>query len=162
MQEISKAVLYSSLTPYRAKGAVYLKEAGICPKSYPVFKARGAFEIHASSYIRNTGHFNAAEFIICANQLLAASFAHFLFERNGEPGIAIFAEKYNDCLIAETHLKFRKTIDTTCFWGEVEIENCRSIRERAHIKVRITFGNNDREPKASGYMRIVLPKQLIY
>jgi hypothetical protein len=81
---ISEEFVTDILKPYRAH-ARYLKSAEIthCNTAMPpdgtkhasLITAAGRFSIDESCYIDDTGHFNAAEFIICYNQLAYVMFA---------------------------------------------------------------------------------------
>jgi hypothetical protein len=82
--KIPEGFMADVLKPYRAH-ARYLKSAEItrCNTTVPpdgskhasLITAEGRFAIDQSCYIEDTGHFNAAEFIICYNQLAYVMFA---------------------------------------------------------------------------------------
>lgn len=68
------ALLNQCLDPYRAKGAIYLRTVDFTHGDEGLM-SRGTFAIDESCYIDDTGHFNAAEFIMCYNQLMYATLA---------------------------------------------------------------------------------------
>lgn len=71
------------MEPYRAKKAIYLRTLEVVVpeegSDEPVI-GRGTFRIDESSYIDDTGHFNAAEFIMSYNQLMYATIAAVIDE----------------------------------------------------------------------------------
>lgn len=71
---IAEDLLVKVLEPYSYKGCRYLLDAEYKATEDSVF-ALGNFSIAESSYIRGTGHFNAAEFLISFNQLAYSAFA---------------------------------------------------------------------------------------
>lgn len=68
-------VFHRTLDPYRAKGCIYLRSASVGTDAEGRIVAEGRFAIAESSYIDDTGHFNAAEFVMCFNQLMYLSIA---------------------------------------------------------------------------------------
>lgn len=103
--------------------------------------ARGRFSIPQSSYIESTGHFNAAEFIMCFNQLgyvlLAHALQHGLVSGIGRWDLASFTERQlPDVLIVSASSEFRRMIDARDFTGEV-------TWTRASVKGKHLFGNFD-------------------
>ncbi|MED5813224.1 FcoT family thioesterase [Mycolicibacterium sp. 050232] len=71
---IDEELLVKVLDPYSYKGCRYLIDADYKATENSVF-ALGNFTIAESAYIRSTGHFNAAELILCFNQLAYSAFA---------------------------------------------------------------------------------------
>jgi len=71
---IAEDLLVRVLDPYEYKGCRYLIDAEY--KATPdAVLATGNFSIGEPAYIKSTGHFNAAEFIMCFNQLAYSAFA---------------------------------------------------------------------------------------
>ncbi|OBA72850.1 hypothetical protein A5641_07265 [Mycobacterium sp. 1554424.7] len=74
MVPIDEDMLSKVLEPYSYKGCRYLIDAGY--KASPdSIVAYGNFSIAESAYVRSTGHFTAAELILCFNQLAYSAFA---------------------------------------------------------------------------------------
>ncbi len=71
---IPEDLLVRVLEPYSYKGCRYLLDAEYQATADSVY-AVGNFRIEESAYIRSTGHFNAAELILCFNQLAYSAFA---------------------------------------------------------------------------------------
>lgn len=71
---IDEGLLSRVLEPYSYKGCRYLIDATYRATADTVL-AYGNFTIAESAYIRSTGHFNAAELILCFNQLAYCAFA---------------------------------------------------------------------------------------
>lgn len=71
---IEEDLLVRVLEPYSYKGCRYLLDAEYKATENSVF-ALGNFRITESAYIKGTGHFNAAEFLIAFNQLAYSAFA---------------------------------------------------------------------------------------
>ncbi|WKG01707.1 FcoT family thioesterase [Mycolicibacterium sp. HK-90] len=71
---IPEDLLVKVLEPYSYKGCRYLLDAEYEATETSVF-AIGNFSIKEPAYIRDTGHFNAAEWVLCFNQLAYSAFA---------------------------------------------------------------------------------------
>lgn len=71
---IEEHLLVKVLDPYAYKGCRYLIDASYKATADSVL-AYGNFSISEPAYIRSTGHFNAAELILCFNQLAYSAFA---------------------------------------------------------------------------------------
>jgi hypothetical protein len=86
---------------------------------------RGDFEIGASCYINDTGHFNAVEFNICYNQLLYVVVAALI--QRGHPAFAawklddFWERQLPEFLIADFHSTFRRAIRGHRFGGEIRL-----------------------------------------
>lgn len=103
---------------------------------------RGQFSIDDSCYIANTGHFNAVEFNICANQLAYATCAfamqHKLFAKLAHHDLASFqVNQLPNMLILELNSNFKTPIDAKNFIGTMVIE--RSMSRRNMIFMRSSF-----------------------
>jgi FcoT-like thioesterase domain len=71
---IAENLLSRVLEPYSYKRCRYLIDAQRAATADSVL-AFANFRIDESAYIRNTGHFNAAELVLCFNQLVYSSLA---------------------------------------------------------------------------------------
>lgn len=74
MAPIPEDLLVKVLEPYSYKGCRYLLDAEYEATETSV-SAVGNFSIKEPAYIRDTGHFNAAEWVLCFNQLAYSAFA---------------------------------------------------------------------------------------
>lgn len=119
LTEIDEDLLARTLEPYSARGCRYLLDASYRATDNSVF-AQGNFSITHSSYIRDTGHFNGAELIICFNQLAYSAYAPAILKDE----IAIlrgwsiddyFNEQLPSMLIKNTSSRFRRPINAQKF-----------------------------------------------
>ncbi|MEM1168016.1 MAG: FcoT family thioesterase [Cyanobacteria bacterium P01_H01_bin.35] len=78
LQTIDNDFLLKALKPYSSKEAVYLQEASVLGKlgSDSNYIVQGKFSIESPCYVDETGHFNAVEFVMCYNQIVAVSLAY--------------------------------------------------------------------------------------
>ncbi|MFD7993719.1 FcoT family thioesterase [Streptomyces mexicanus] len=130
------ALLDRVLAPYR-DNCRYLKSAEISVSGDPadsgVATARCEFEIDASCYIDDTGHFNAVEFNICYNQMFYYIVAKGVQDRLFAPFDGWTMQDYwdrqlPDILIAKLSSTFRRPINARKFSGEIQLEK---VLERA-------------------------------
>lgn len=116
---IDEDLLARTLEPYSAKGCRYLLDASYRATDDSVY-AVGNFSIAESSYIRDTGHFNGAELIICFNQLAYSAYAPAILKDEIEVlrGWSIddyFNEQLPSMLIKNTASRFRRPINAQNF-----------------------------------------------
>jgi hypothetical protein len=115
-------VLDRTMDPYRAKHSIYLKSAEVATEG-GIVTGTGQFEIGESCYIDDTGHFNAAEFIICYNQLMYYTLAVTVRD-SLRPEFAnwtmddYWARQLPNVLIYRTASNFSRPIDPRSFSGE--------------------------------------------
>jgi hypothetical protein len=147
IQHIDYSLLRRILTPYSPTGTDYLKSVQLlhtwksAPHSEgdPLVSARGGFRIPNSCYIKDTGHFNAVEFLICYNQLAYSTFGQlFDGEYFNDPdfnaispgsskalaGISIdafFKDQLSSMLILKTSTRFKGIINAKNFTGTFSI-----------------------------------------
>ncbi|MEL7039590.1 MAG: FcoT family thioesterase [Cyanobacteria bacterium J06592_8] len=80
LQKIDNDFLLKTLQPYSSKEAVYLQEVSVLSLgklgSDSNYIVQGKFSIESPCYVDETGHFNAVEFVICYNQIMAVSLAY--------------------------------------------------------------------------------------
>ena len=117
-----------SVLPYRGKECIYLNSISVDVEDDGMFSAAGSFRIPESCYIDDTGHFNAAEFIISYNQLMYCALAAVI----GEPGNDIFSgwtiddywERQLPCvLIQELWSRYSRPINAREFTGTFRVED---------------------------------------
>lgn len=144
----------SILSPYEAKGCVYVDEEwiesdlveGLPPASAigGAVRGRARFSISTSCYIDDTGHFNAVEFNICYNQIAYVFLAHCArrklltgmeeidlptYRRLQLPGI----------LISRISSSFRWAIDPRRFEGEVVLDSIEPRRNYWSLETSVRF-----------------------
>jgi hypothetical protein len=146
-RSIAPDFLQKVLRPYLGFETDYLKSAELqshCNDDSfeigdPIFKMKGHYEINDSCYIQSTGHFNAAEFIMCFNQLAYLSIAETIktrcFSDTDFQGIKpTFKEKYgqvsegdffekqlSSMLIIKSDMTFKRPIHAASFYAELSI-----------------------------------------
>lgn len=157
---VTKDLMQTALAHYAAKGAVYLREAEVEFKEAATLVARGSFAIPCSSYTADTGHFNAAEFIICANQLLSVAYVQAAVHANGEAVLNSYKETFAKLLIVEAEQRFRRMIAPANFIGEVVLGEAISKKDHVFIDADIKFGDQSEPAKATGRYRLCLPHEL--
>lgn len=160
---IAESLLRDTLAPYAVKGCRYLQRA-----TYKVSKpaahwvvgiddpsstgqdgdlsassicARGEFSITASSYIQDTGHFNAAEFVMSYNQLFYCMLAQSI-DKSDIPELVdwttedFYSKQLPNILIQKQSSEYFAPIDARRFFGEIRIVESRLV-ERRHTYVRL-------------------------
>lgn len=135
------------LEPYRPTRTDYLRVAWVTQsclwesitEAPPILTLVGRYSIPTSCYIRNTGHFNAVEFLICFNQLAYLAFGHIFRTRMLEDDRLVNASaaarekmsklSYDDfrrqqlssMLILKTSTRFKAAISPGDFEGELQV-----------------------------------------
>lgn len=128
---IDEDLISAVLEPYSCKGCRYLLDARYSAGPNYVVVA-GNFSITDSAYIRNTGHFNAVELMICFNQLAYSAFAPAVINKQipAVPGYSIddfFDNQLSSMLIKSTTSRFRKPINALNFSARLVCQNFRVI-----------------------------------
>jgi hypothetical protein len=160
---ISAGFLADILKPYRAH-ARYLKSVEIthCNTTAPpdgtkdasLVTGMGRFSIHESCYIDDTGHFNAAEFIICYNQLayvvfgkcIDADLIHpFWYEKASIPSIAEYKRDQlpRMVIVSIDGVRFLKQMKSDDFRGEFNIKKASVLGSTWFLQTTITFSDCD-------------------
>jgi len=108
----------------------YLKSAVV--RASPELTATGEFEIGASCYIDDTGHFNAVEFNICYNQL-----AYYLIATSVSASLLPVFDKWNlddfwrlqlpNILITDFHSSFSRQMKGDRLSGSVTVNHVRKL-----------------------------------
>lgn len=118
--------------------ARYLKSAEL---DFPM--ATGNFEVQSSSYGQDTGHLNAADLLICYNQLAYVlvgqawvdgqlpSLEHIAIETSFQ------LEK--TFIVGMDDIRFRKIIDPSGFQGLVKIDKMRKTRSAYFLQTHYDF-----------------------
>lgn len=157
-------VFFRALTPYRAKDCVYLRRARVGLAGGRV-SAEGDFGIESSCYIDDTGHFNAAEFIICFNQLMYTALAEsvrrgLLPELSGWRLEDFWARQLPDVLIHRLRSTFSRPISAAAFRGSFQIAAAALAGQSRPggllaLDTEIAFAD-DAGGRASGEIRLAL------
>lgn len=151
-----------ALDPYRAKNCVYLREVDVAVVE-GVLSGRGRFAIDESCYIDDTGHFNAAEFVICYNQLMYVCLAKAI-ESGAVPEfrgwtLADFWERQlPDVLIHEMSSTFSRPIAAAEFEGVFTIDQI-GTRSLSRGMLTLATSVSFRDPsggRARGTVRLAL------
>jgi hypothetical protein len=128
---IDEDLLVRVLEPYAYKGCRYLLDAQYKATADSVL-AYGNFRIDESAYIRSTGHFNAAELILCFNQLAYSAFAPAILNEEipvlrGWSIADYFDYQLPSMLIKNTSTRFRRPIHAQKFSARLLCKNFRVV-----------------------------------
>ncbi|BDB41157.1 MULTISPECIES: FcoT family thioesterase [Mycobacterium] len=128
---IPEDLLVRVLEPYSYKGCRYLLDAEYQATADSVY-AVGNFRIEESAYIRSTGHFNAAELILCFNQLAYSAFAPAILNEEipvlrGWSISDYFDLQLPSMLIKNTASRFRRPINAQKFSARLLCQNFKVI-----------------------------------
>jgi hypothetical protein len=125
---------------------------------------RGRFRIPESCYIADTGHFNAAEFNICYNQMIYFTIAKAVKEAavrqlGGWTMAQFFARQLPDMFITDYRATFRRHMRGREFWGELDVVGA-TRRDGGNgplviLSTTTRFGE-DAKPACRGEVKIVL------
>ena len=155
-------LLARAVRPYAGKGAVYLTEGTVHRVAGNVV-TDGRLRITESCYIDDTGHFNAAEFVISYNQMvyltLAASVRDRLIpELYGWTMDDYWRRQLPNILITRMTTRFRRPIDPRAYRGRLVVTDT-TFRHRSRpviaLQTAVTF-TDDHGGEASGAVEIVL------
>jgi len=155
--EMSPERLARVLVPYR-DNCKYLQRitfeylpvgAGVSPdQSEASLTALGDLAIAESCYIDATGHFNAVEFQICANQLMYALGAECtrlgLVRALASLDLDGFYERQlANVLITNVTSTFRRVVNPRRFRGRLRLDRAYLMRERLFWECTITYSDDD-------------------
>jgi hypothetical protein len=174
---ISAEFLAEILKAYRAH-ARYLKSAEITHcntasddlKGASLVTGTGRFSIPESCYIEDTGHFNAADFIICYNQLayvvfgkcIDADLIHPLWYQKAS--IPSFAEYKRGQLplmliVSVDGVRFLAPMRSADFRGEFMIKKAAVLQSTWFLQTSITFSDGE-DVKARGSVLLAFNPKL--
>ena len=110
--------------------------------------ALGELSIAESCYIDSTGHFNAVEFQICANQLmyaLGAECARLQLLRAMAPmDLAGYYERQlSNVLITNVTSAFRRVMNPRRFRGRLQLDRAYCMRDRVFWECTLTYSDDD-------------------
>jgi hypothetical protein len=110
--------------------------------------AVGDLSIGESCYIDSTGHFNAVEFQICANQLMYTMGAEVTRRRLLRAFASMDVEGYYDrqlpnVLITNVTASFRKVMNPRRFRGRLQLDRAYCIRDRAFWECTLTYEDDE-------------------
>lgn len=137
------------LRPYK-DGCRYLQSAVITvdPARDAPIQAEGVFSIAGSSYIESTGHFNAAEFVMCINQLGYVVVSRAIETRGfgiaeqqfrGIPADAFATKQLAGVLILKLESNFRRMIDPRRFTGRIAWHSVKATKRMILLQCSATF-----------------------
>ncbi|MCV7228492.1 FcoT family thioesterase [Mycolicibacterium komossense] len=141
---IDEDLLVRVLEPYSYKDCRYLLDAQYKATEDSVF-ALGNFSITESAYIRGTGHFNAAEFLIAFNQLAYSAFAPAILNEEipvlrGWSIADYFDYQLPSMLIKTSSLRFRRPINAPKFSARLLCKDFEIVeRTWRYLKVPCTI-----------------------
>ena len=135
-----RTTIDSALDAYKPEFR-YLQEAEL---KFPEIK--GKFSIPKSGYIQDTGHLNAAELLICYNQL-AYTFIAEAGRRELIPELGALSERkfkeyqLNNMLIfGINNARFRKPIKPRDFEGKIVLDKTRRNGKNLFFRTNYDFG----------------------
>jgi hypothetical protein len=110
--------------------------------------ALGELSIGESCYIDSTGHFNAVEFQICANQLMYTMGMEVTRRRILRAFASMDVEGYYErqlpnVLITNVTSAFRKVMNPRHFHGKLQLDRAYCIRDRAFWECSLTYSDDD-------------------
>ncbi|AWT27472.1 hypothetical protein Csp1_27290 [Corynebacterium provencense] len=152
-----------AVEPYRSKNSVYLRSCEMIDSDGDTFTTVGQFRIGESCYIDDTGHFNAAEFVISYNQLMYTSLAAAVSEWNIQffsgwtPG-DFWRRQLPDVLIQELWSRYSRPINARAFTGRFRVEGTDTSRtDRGILKLRTSVEfTDDNGGRARGTVLLAL------
>lgn len=169
------ALFHRCMNPYRAKDCIYLTSSrvdvcadrpvdGVATSFGPAgLVGHGTFRIKESCYIDDTGHFNAAEFVISYNQLMymslcetVASGANPVFE--GWTIDDYWARQLPDVLIQQLDTRYSQPINARDYRAEFRVTGIDTSRlDRGILKLRteVEF-TDDHGGRARGQVLLAL------
>jgi hypothetical protein len=154
---LSPELLARVLIPYR-DNCKYLKRLSMeyLPVSDQVsadaseasIAAIGELSIGESCYIDSTGHFNAVEFQICANQLMYAMGAECTRLRLLRAFSSMDLEGYYErqlpnVLITNVTMAFKKVMNPRRFRGRLQLDRAYCMRERAFWECSVSYTDEE-------------------
>ena len=155
--DLTPEMLARVLIPYR-DNCKYLKKLSMqyLPPSSEVSKeaseasivAIGDLSIAESCYIDSTGHFNAVEFQICANQLMYAMGAECTRRRLIRAFEPMDLEGYYErqlpnVLITNVTMAFKKVMNPRRFRGRLQLDRAYVMRERAFWECTVVYSDDE-------------------
>ena len=156
-------LLEKVLKPYKAN-CKYLKSAEVIQEGEPQdggrVIGRCEFSIPESCYIDDTGHFNSVEFNICYNQMmyyviaksvkesLMASFRSWTMDD-------YWAKQLPDIYIVNFESSFRRPMQSSKFWGEIEFTNIRVRSGMMYIVTKCRYWD-DKDGNCSGNVKLAI------
>jgi hypothetical protein len=167
--DLSRELLDRVLIPYR-DNCKYLKRMSMSylpvgpevsqEASESSIVAVGELGIGESCYIDSTGHFNAVEFQICANQLMYAMGAECARRRLLSAFWPIDLEGYYErqlpnVLITNVKSTFRRVVNPRRFHGSLALDRSYRMGDRAFWECSVTY-TDDEDGLADGTIVVTL------
>ncbi|QHN32023.1 hypothetical protein GII32_18045 [Gordonia amarae] len=148
------------MAPYAAKRAIYLTGPPVVTIESGHLCSTGRFSIAEPCYIDDTGHFNAAEFIICYNQLMYHTLAVAVRDELTPQFAAWTLEDYwakqlPDVLIVEMSSRFTRPIASLAFTGTFTVTSVMATSRLLVLDTEIGF-TDDTGGRCSGTIRLAV------
>jgi hypothetical protein len=155
--DVTAADLARVLIPYR-DNCKYLKQCAMeyvpvggnvtADESEASITAIGELSIPESCYIDSTGHFNAVEFQICANQLMYTMGMEVTRRRILRAFASMNVEGYYErqlpnVLITNVTCAFRKVMNPRRFRGRLQLDRAYCIRDRAFWECSLVYSDDE-------------------
>lgn len=155
--DLSDELLGRVLIPYR-DNCKYLKRLSMsyvpigegvsADDSESSIVANGELGIGESCYIDSTGHFNAVEFQICANQIMYAMGAECTRLGLLRSFAALDLDGYYErqlpnVLITNVTMVFKKVMNPRRFRGRVQLDRAYLMRERAFWECTVSYEDDE-------------------
>lgn len=155
--EMTREELARVLIPYR-DNCKYLKHISFeyqpigpgvdADASEASIVALGDLSIPESCYIDSTGHFNAVEFQICANQLMYALGAEvtrlgILRAFSSMDLEGYYTRQLSNVLITNVTSAFRKVMNPRRFQGRLQLDRAYCLRDRAFWECSLAYFDDE-------------------
>ena len=155
--DVAPADLARVLIPYR-DNCKYLKRCAMeyvppaadvsAEESEASIVALGELSVAESCYIDSTGHFNAVEFQICANQLMYTMGAEVTRRRILRAFASMDLDGYYErqlpnVLITNVTSAFRKVMNPRRFYGRLQLDRAYCLRDRAFWECTLTYTDDE-------------------
>ena len=156
-------LLAEVLKPYKIH-CKYLKSAEVIQEGDPqdggCVIGRCQFSIPESCYIDDTGHFNSVEFNICYNQMMYYVIAKSVKERlmasfRSWTMADYWAKQLPDIYIVNFESSFRRPMQSSQFWGEIEFTNIRVKSGLMYIVTKCRYWD-DKDGNCSGNVKLAI------
>lgn len=156
-------LLAEVLKPYKAH-CKYLKSAEVTQEGDPQdggrVIGRCEFSIPESCYIDDTGHFNSVEFNICYNQMMYYVIAKSVKERlmasfQSWTMADYWAKQLPDIYIVNFESSFRRAMQSSKFWGEIEFTDIRMRSGMMYIVTKCRYWD-EKDGNCSGNVKLAI------
>lgn len=143
---VSEEIIKKALGMYDRKGTRYLRTAQIYNDGDAV-RLTADFSIKECCYSApNSGHFNAIEALLCLNQMFYVAWLGGIDKRYfpfcDNKVFSDYDNYYPKVYILGGDFRFRKLIDSTCFYGNINLKPLRKAGDKMYCHGSAGFGND--------------------